>query len=435
MVPIETPLVFSGFNENVLREFGPMFNQMGITAVQGGAAAALRDPKPAKDWQNALNPGESIAGVLVSGDMSVTGLGTTTYNDGKRVLGFGHPLFNLGPVSMPMSKGEILMVLASQFQPNKFGNATEIVGALKQDRHSGIMGDLGAAAEMIPVSVKVRSYTDGNAVLKEKDLNFNVFVHQKWTPYLMMVTLFNSVSGMNDFAEEATYRLTGEIELDGQPNVSMSTMLAPSELPVPTSMLLAGYWGDKFNRLFGNAVKLPRLKSVNATIDLLPERRIATLEQAWLPTTEVQAGTEIPVKVFLRPFRGERIEREVKVKIPAGMPKGEHRILLSDAETLNRMQSVAGMANRFIDLPETVSLLNQERTNNRLYVSLVQSRPTFYEDDKTLPSLPASVLNVMQASRAASRPLVSSGDSTYEQTSVPFEFVVNGSQALKITVK
>jgi hypothetical protein len=41
----------------------------------------------------------------------------------------------------------------------------------------------------------------------------------------------------------------------------------------------------------------------------------------------------------------------------------------------------------------------------------------------------------MQASRAASRPLVSSGDSTYEQTSVPFDFVVNGSQSLKITVK
>jgi hypothetical protein len=435
MVPIETPVVFSGFHENVLREFGPMFQQMGISAVQGGAAASLRDPKPAKDWQNALQPGDAIAGVLVSGDMSLTGLGTTTYNDGKRILGFGHPFFNLGPVSMPMSKGEILMVLSSQFQPNKFGNATEIVGALKQDRHSGIMGDLGETADMIPVSVKVRSYTDGNAIRKEKDLKFNVFVHQKWTPYLMMVTLFNSVSGMNDFAEEATYRFSGEIELDGQPNIALSTMLAPSELPVPTSMLLAGYWGDKFNRLFGNAVKMPKLKRVNATVDLLPERRIATLEQAWLATPEVQAGSEVPVKVFLRPFRGERIERQVTVKIPAGMPKGEHRILLSDADTLNRMQSVAGLANRFIDLPETVSLINQERANNRLYVSLVQARPTFYEDDKTLPSLPASVLSVMQASRAASRPLISAGDSTYEQASVPFEFVVNGNQSLKITVK
>jgi hypothetical protein len=61
MVPIETPLVFSGFHENVLREFGPMFNQMGITAVQGGASAALRSPVPAKDWQNALQPGDAIA--------------------------------------------------------------------------------------------------------------------------------------------------------------------------------------------------------------------------------------------------------------------------------------------------------------------------------------------------------------------------------------
>ena len=33
--------------------------------------------------------------------------------------------------------------LASQYQPDQFANATEIVGALHQDRHSGIMGVLG----------------------------------------------------------------------------------------------------------------------------------------------------------------------------------------------------------------------------------------------------------------------------------------------------
>ena len=183
MVPIETPLTLSGFNEGALKEFAPIFQQLGMSAVQGGASGSLRSPKPVAGWQNALQPGDSVAGVLVSGDMSVTGLGTVTYNDGKRVLAFGHPFFNLGPVSMPMSKGEILMVLSSQFQPNKFGNATEIVGALHQDRHSGIMGELGDTAEMVPVDVKVRSYGDGDTVIKEKDLKFNVFIHQKWTPY------------------------------------------------------------------------------------------------------------------------------------------------------------------------------------------------------------------------------------------------------------
>ncbi len=435
MTPIESPLTFSGFHEDVLRQFGPMFQQLGITAVQGGASGDVQGVKPAADWKTALQPGDSVAGILVSGDMNVTGLGTVTYNDGKRVLAFGHPFFNLGPVDMPMSKGEVLMVLASSYQPTKIANATEIVGALKQDRHSGIMGELGATADMIPVSVKVRTFGEGDKIMREKNLHFNVFVQQKWTPYLMMLTLFNSISGVNDFSEEATYRMTGNVELVGQPNISLSTMLTSSEVPVPTPMLLAGWWGDKFNRLFGNAVKTPQLKSVDATIDLLPDRRVATIENAWVATNEVEAGSEVPVKVFLRPYRGGRIEKDFKVKIPAGLSKGDHRILLSDAETLNRMQTYAASANRFIDLPETVSLINQERSNNRLYVSLVQGRPTFFEDDKTLPSLPASVLNVMQSGRSANRPFISSAESSHEQMSIPFEQVVNGSQSLKITVK
>ena len=94
-----------------------------------------------------------------------------------------------------------------------------------------------------------------------------------------------------------------------------------------------------------------------------------------MANTEVQAGDDLPVKVSLRPYRGEPIQREVIVKIPAGLAKGDHRILLSDADTLNRMQNAAGFMNRFIDVPQTVSLLNQERTNNRLYVSLVKASP------------------------------------------------------------
>jgi hypothetical protein len=435
MTPIETPLTFSGFEPAALQQFGPLFQQLGIAAVQGGAGAALDSPKPAPGWQQALQPGDAVAGVLVSGDMSITGLGTVTYNDGKRVLAFGHPFFNLGPVEMPMSKGEILFTNASAFQPNKFGNATEIVGALHQDRHSGIMGVLGDAAEMLPVTVRVRSFAEDNSVRKQRDLKFNVFVQQKWTPYLMMVTLFNSISGLNDYMEECTYRVSGNIELAGEQKMSFSTMQTGGEMSVPASMVLAGWWGEKFNRLFGNAVQTPRITRVDATVDLLPERRIATIENAWIPTSEVEPGESVPVKVFLRPYRGPRIEREFSLKIPATLSKGERRILLSDADTMNRMQSSAGYMNRYIDVPQIVSLVNQERSNDKLYVALIEPRPTVYYDDKTLPSLPASVLNVMQTGRAASRPFATSGESAIEQAAIPFDYVINGSFALKVTVK
>jgi len=436
MIPIEAPLVFSGFTESTLREFGPMFQQLGITAAQGGGAgAALHTNQPAAGWEHSLNPGEAVAGVLVNGDMGVTGLGTVTYNDGKRVLAFGHSFFNLGPVDMPMSKGEVLMTLSSSYQPNKFANATDIVGSLHQDRHSGIMGVLGARSDMIPVTMQVRSLDAKEAVRGEKDFHFNIFVQQKWTPYLMMLTLYNSISGLNEFVDEATYRLNGQVELTGQRNVSLSTMQASGDMPMPAPLMLAGWFGEKLNRLYLNNVNPPDVTRVTVTVDLLPERRVAAIENAWVATPEVQAGDEVPVKVFLRPYRGEPLLREFTVKIPAGLAKGDHRILLSDADTVNRMQNMAGTMNRFIDLPGTVSLLNQERTNNKLYVSLVEASPTAYYDDKTLPSLPASVLNVMQAGRASNRSLFTSPETATEQMALPFDYVVSGSYSLRIHVK
>jgi hypothetical protein len=297
------------------------------------------------------------------------------------------------------------------------------------------MGVLGQQSEMIPVTVQVRSLSENNAVRSRKEFRFNVFVQQKWTPYLMMVTLFNSLSELNEFMDEATYRLSGNVELNSGPGLSLSTMQASGELPMPAPMVLAGWWGDKFNRLYLNAVNPPDIKRVSVTVDLLPERRVASIENAWVATPEVRPGDDAQVKVFLRPYRGDSIERQFTLKIPAGLAPGEHRILLSDADTINHMQSVAGLMNHYMDLPHTISLINQERSNNKLYVSLLETSPTAYYDDKTLPSLPASVLNVMQAGRAASRSLITAPESASEQTSLPFDYVVSGSYSLKITVK
>jgi hypothetical protein len=435
MVPIDTPLSFAGFNQDTLRMFGPMFQRLGVTVAAGGAASTISSSKPGPGWQNSLQPGDAFTGVMVTGDMSLGAMCTVTYNDGKHMLGCGHAFFNLGPVDMPMSKADVITTLASQYQPTKFGNATEIVGALKQDRHSAVMGELGATANMVPVTLKVRSYGDHNEVRKERDLHFSVFVQQKWTPYLMMLTMFNSISSLNEFADETTYRLSGKVELDGEPGISVSTMLASNENPAPAPMQLAGWWAEKFNRLFLNPVRTPKLKAVDATVDILPERRVATIENAWIPASEVDAGSQVPLKVFLRPYRGERIERSFLLKIPASLAKGEHRILLSDAATLNRMQSGAAMSDRFLDIPQTISLINQERSNNKLYISFIEPRPTVFYEDKTLPSLPASIANVMQTGRTASRSLVASSETAVEQGSIPFDLLIDGSYSLRVTVR
>lgn len=434
LTPIATPIAMSGFTPQAVQQFAPVFNRLGLTVSQGGAGGALDSSVPGKDWRTSLQPGQSIAAVLVSGDMTMTAAGTVTYNDGKRVLAFGHPMFNLGPVDMPIAKEQIITTLASAYQPTKMGNASEVVGALRQDRHSGIEGELGATADMIPVTLHVRSFDEANRLEKTQNFHYNVFVNQKWTPYLMMATLFNSLSNLNDFSEEATYRLHGELELKGQQRVELTTMQAPAGSPIPTPMVLAGWWGDKFNRLFAASKKLPKLDAVNVTVDLLPERRTAQIESAWIANNKVQAGTTVPVKVFLQPYHGELMERTVNVNIPEGLAHGAHEILFSDAATLDRYQNIAGSLNRIDDIPQTVAMLNEERSNNRLYVSLIESQPTVYSDEKVLPNLPASMLNVMQSGRVANHEFVSTPESTREEASVPFNTVVTGSYSLKIYV-
>jgi uncharacterized protein YifN (PemK superfamily) len=80
-------------------------------------------------------------------------------------------------------------------------------------------------------------------------------------------------------------------------------------------------------------------------------------------------------------------------------------------------------------------MLNQQRANNRLYVSILESQPTVYSDEKVLPNLPSSVLNVMQSGRDNSHQFVSAPQSTIEEASVPFDVVVDGDTSLKIFVK
>jgi hypothetical protein len=434
MTPIATPISMSGFTDDSVKEFAPVFQQLGLSVSQGGSSGNLDTSKPAKDWATALKPGEPVAAVLVSGDVTMTGGGTVTYNDGKRILAFGHPMFNLGPVEMPLAKDEIITTLASSYQPTKMGNATEVVGALKQDRHSAIEGQLGETAAMIPVTMHVNSYNLDNSVHSSRDFHFSVFVDHKWTPYLMMATLFNAISNLNDFSEEATYRLRGELHVEGQRKIELHTMQAPTEAQIPTPMLLAGWWGDKFNRLFVNSAKLPKLDAVDVSVDLLPERLSAQIESAWIADNIVTPGTEVPVKVFLRPCRGDRIERTVNVKIPAGLARGDHELLFSDADTLSRFQNIAQSLNKIEDMPQTVAMLNDERSNNRMYVSLIESQPTIYSDEKVLPSLPASIVNVMQSGKAVNHQFVSVPESAHEQLSVAFDTVVTGNYSLKIHV-
>jgi hypothetical protein len=421
--PIETPLVFNGFSEQAIQLFAGQFGSAGIVPVMGaGSVSHDKQPEP-------VEAGSAISAILVRGDMDIEATCTVTYVDPQRLLACGHPLLQFGSVDLPMNKAEVLATLASPLNAFKIVNTTEPVGTFVQDRHTGIMGVFNRQPEMIPVTLSIHSSTG------VKQFHYEVLNNPKLTPVALMVTVFNALHGVNEFGEEITYRLTGSIGVKGFPEVTMRNMFAPSEGAQPAAMQAAISLGERFGRIYDNPYSAAAVAGVKLDFDLVRERRWARLESARTDVTEARPGEEIMLETVLAPYRGERIVQQIPVKIPTSASKGTLRILVSDGDTLDHMGRSNPAFGRKLDLASTISLLNKEHSNNRVYVSLLEADPEARVADKVMPTLPISIMNVMDGMRGNQEMIVSGESNVDETATAPLDYVVSGAQLLMVTVK
>jgi hypothetical protein len=420
--PIEAPLVFNGFSEDAVRRFGTQFAAAGIIPVMGaGSFSNEKQPEP-------LEPGSAVSAVLVRGDLNIAGTCTVTYIDAERLLACGHPLLNFGSVDIPMTKANVLATLPSQSNAFKIVNTTEAVGAFVQDRHTGILGRFNREPQMIPVTLSIRG------VPHPKQFHYEVLNNAKLTPVAIMATVYSALQGINEYGEDTTYRMNGSISVNGYPAVSLQNMFAPADGGNPTAFAVATSLGDRFGRIFENAFVTPKINGVELEFDLVRERRSARLESARTDITEARPGDEIVVETALRPYRGERMVRQIPVRIPTSMPKGTLRILVSDGDTLDRLRRLNPSFSRRLDLGSTIAMLNKEHTNSRLYVSLLEPNPEAMVGDKVMPSLPLSVMNVMEGLRGT-QDMVVVGESAVHEASTPLDYVISGAQVITLSIK
>ena len=419
--PIDAPFVFNGFSEATLKQFAPTLAAAGITPVMGvGSASKEKQPEP-------LVPGSAVSAILVRGDMDVAATCTVTYMDKDHLLACGHPLMQYGMVDMPMTKANVVATLASPMNAFKIVNTTEAVGAFVQDRHTGILGRFDREPKMIPVTLSIHGPSG------PREYHYEVLNNAKLTPVMMMTTVYNALMGMNQYGEETTYRMSGRIHVNGFPDVRMTNMFSPVDA-TPTAYAVAMSLGDHFGRIYDNPFEAPIVGGVTLEFDLERERRAAVLESARTDVTEARPGDEITIEAVLRPYRGDRIVRRIPVRVPTSAPKGSLRILVSDADTLDRSRHATPAMGRRLDLNSTIEVLNKEHLNDHLYVSLLENNPQATVEDKVMPAVPLSVMNVMEGMRATQE-MVVFNESAVNEASTPVGYVVSGALIISVTIK
>ncbi len=424
---IETPLVFSGFQPAAVQQFAPQLQGFGFVAAQGGTAEARPEDKK-------LAPGDMAGMVLVSGDASINSACTVTAVEGDRVFLCGHPFMSLGDVQMPMSRSRVVTTLSSSLASTKIVNVGGPIGTITGDHLTAVTGKLGASPPMVPLDL---SFVTGSA---EKILHFELINHPKLTPLLVAITTFNGLTQNSLYGEGTTLHLTGEIRLKGHNPVQIESTFAPNDSPAPDSLPIAIAIQNVFGRLFTNTYEIPVVEHITLRVESQPGRNSYVIESAWLEKGEAAPGETVRVRVMLRPYRGVSRVEEATVHIPDQAVRGATlRVLVSDAEWLNRASrgfsfpgAPSGSGPAGFD--QLIALLNRERRNDRLYVGLFAPAPTLVWDDKEMPNVPLSAINVIDG-----RPTPGSvqvlRESLASEASIPLGGPVAGVMSLNLQIR
>ncbi len=420
--PIASPLVFSGFAPATIRQYSSEWASYGMVAAAGGTAAP--EPDDAK-----IVPGDMVGMVLVGGDLSMNAACTVTAIVDDRVYACGHPLFGLGASQMPLARGRVLTTMASDYESTKIVNMGGEIGTLTQDRLTAVMGRLGSTPAMIPVNLSV--VTPGG----EKQYRIQMISDPKLTPILVGIVAFNGLTQNTTYGEGTTLRLSGNINIAGHSSVAIENMYAPTDVFIPDGTAVAATVQQLFSRIFSNPYETPKIEGVSLRVESLPERRVAAIENAWSEVSEADPGQNLTVKVMLRPYRGNPVIRDVPITIPAQAMRGSIvRVQVSDSESLNRLPNMFAAQGRLGGLEQLIGLLNRERHNNQLYVTLFKPTPTLLVQDKELPDAPLSEINVLDQRRLPGNTALLR-ESAAGEWSLPMDEVIAGSASVYIRVK
>ncbi len=420
--PIAAPLVFSGFAPATLRHYAAEWAPYGMVAAAGGTApAAVDDAK--------IVPGDMVSMVLVQGDISMSAACTVTAVRDDRVYACGHPLFGLGASDMPLARGRTLTTLASDFNSTKIVNAGGVIGTLTEDRLTAVMGRIGPAPQMIPVDLTVVTPAG------EKQFHSEMISNPKLTPLLMGIIAFNGLTQNTAYGEGSTMKLSGNIDIDGHSPVSLEDMYAPTDQFVPDGTFVASSVQTTFTRIFSNPYEMPKIDKVTLRVEATPERRVASILNAWSDVSEAQPGDPVTIKVLLRPYRGAPVIRDVPITIPAQTTRGTTmRVQVSDADSLNRIPNLVAAQGRLGGLDQLISLINRERRNNQLYVTLMKPTPTLLVEDKELPDAPLSQINVLDQRRLPGNSALLR-ESTAGEWSIRMDEIISGSTSVYIKIR
>ncbi|HPD15608.1 MAG TPA: SpoIVB peptidase S55 domain-containing protein [Planctomycetota bacterium] len=419
---LQTPLYVAGLSGPALELARREFEPLGFVLAQGGAAGAADAPEGLK-----LEPGSALAVRFAEGDVEMSGIGTCTDVVGDSILGFGHPMFGEGRVSVPMATAVVQFSFPSLMRSMKLASAARTVGRLTADMQAAVVGKVGAPPRMIAIETRLtRADMQGPEVYRGRLID-----HPRLTSRIAGMFLANALLVRGDLPRENTLQFKATIQLSKRPPIVVDNTY--SGLSSMTSLL--GALNDVVNPLAAlgnNEFGAVEVEKITADLQVAAEATVARVEAVRLENNECRPGDTLRALATIRPHKRDPFVQAIELKLPADFPPGSASVMVCDAqmhERLERQEAPHRYQPR--DLDHLVEILREQTPQRRLYIRLKLPDRGIASRGVELPSLPASMFSVIGSPRATGLTVTGKSLSAFAET----PFVLAGSHMLPLVVK
>lgn len=416
--PAATPVMLGGMVDDVAQDLGETLEELGLVGLQaGGAGAPSEGPDRFVD-------GGAIGVQLIRGDISATAIGTVTHvGPGSRLVGFGHPMMNLGEIGLPTSTARVLHILASQARSFKIAEGLNPLGTLVHDRPSAIVVDSEVRAPTIPVRIRI----DGVEDAIREEWNVEVSATRALAPMLIFSAMLNAIKTTASDATDVMFDAAYEVDLEGYGRIALEDSGYMASGPADPRALSRIRLFELLEIAYANPFAPSRLNAVDIRLSLRFGDETLRIVDASVASDEVDPGSTVPVRIVMRPYgNGDEVVREIEVRIPEHAAGETVEVEIAPGYAVDPERPMAR------DIRDLVRSVQNNFDSQSLVASLkMPSRGMRFRGHVTR-SLPRSALDSLArvSGTGPSRPF-----STYLRTPVPVGRIVLGSTTLNLRVR
>lgn len=330
-VPQGTSLLAGGFTPSGMEYLQEQLQSVGLEAVNGGSSGDA----PGSD---VLQPGSAVGVSLMEGDMSLGALGTVTWTDDEgHILAFGHPFMQRGDSSFFMNKVWVLGCIPNVQSSYKVGNIGKVIGAINQDRASGIAGILGSAPQSIPVFIAVSD--TGRGI--NSSSRINIIEDEKLVPVILDAAVFNTVSKTVDRNGGGTAKL--HFEITGVDSNKQQVLIDRDNMYYAADNLLKSINGELVeaaNILTQNKFEQVDIYGISVTAEVSEDVQVAEILRVTPQKREVKPGEKLLIDVVLKPYRGAEFTETIPFVVPKNHPGGKLALSVRGGSSLAWIQNL-----------------------------------------------------------------------------------------------